>query len=379
MKKKSKLPIIRLVALLLVASLGGGFFAGRAFNDGDTIANIMQQFGLGEYAERHEPQSEVQTWDNVIEIQPGPEVTDGGYETTYIYEKVNPSVVSITVYGNQSIAALGSGTGIVMSEDGYIITNAHVVDGGTNVNVTFSDDTNANGTIVGMDVTTDLAIVKVDKDGLTPAEFGDSSALKVGERIVAIGNAGGLSSTMTQGIVSGLDRDLGEGARSLKLIQVDAAINPGNSGGPLINRKGQVVGINSSKIADVDYEGIGFSIPINEAKPILESIITHGYVTGRAVLGVSVVELNSSNGPINGLPSEGVCIMEFTPDSDLPGQGVQLRDVIIQANGVDIVTTDDLLTELDKYSPGDTFNLVIYRASTRRTFSVDVKLIESVG
>ena len=379
MKKRSKLPIVSLLALIIVLSLGSGFFAGKALYDGDEIAEIAQGLGLSSIVDKQNDAPDTSAAENMIEIQPVPENTDGGYETTYIYEKVNPSVVNITVYSNQSIAALGSGTGIVMSEDGYIITNAHVVDGGTSVNVTFSDDTDANGTIIGMDATTDLAVVKVDKSGLTPAEFGDSSALKVGERIVAIGNAGGLSSTITQGIVSGLDRDLGEGARSLKLIQVDAAINPGNSGGPLINRFGQVIGINSSKIASVDYEGIGFSIPINEAKPILESIISHGYVTGRAVLGVSVVELNSSNGPINGLPSEGVCIMEFTADSDLPRQGVQLRDVIVEANGVDIITTDDLLTELDKYSPGDTFNLVVYRATTRQTYSFDVKLIESVG
>ena len=379
MKKKSKLPIISLVALLLVASLGGGFFAGKTlYKGGSEIMNeISAELGIEFGNGREEPGTAVA--EQAIEIQPVPEVTDGGYDTTYIYEMVNPSVVNITVYSSQSIAALGSGTGIVMSDDGYIITNAHVVNGGTNVNVTFSDDTNANGVIVGMDTATDLAVVKVDMTGLKPAQFGDSSALKVGERIVAIGNAGGLSSTITQGIVSGLDRDLGDGARSLKLIQVDAAINPGNSGGPLINRVGQVVGINSSKIASVEYEGIGFSIPINEAKPIIESIISHGYVKGRAVLGVSVVELNSSNGPINGLPSEGVCIMEFTADSDLPSKGVQLRDVIVEANGKDIVTTDDLLTELDKYSPGDMFNLVIYRATTRQTYSVDVKLIESVG
>ena len=382
MKKGRKLPVIILIAVLLAASLGGGFFAGKLLYDGysEAINGIASEFGFEIGQGRDEPASQPNhTLEQAIEIQPAPEITDGGYDTTYIYEMVNPSVVNITVYNNQSIAALGSGTGIVMTEDGYIITNAHVVDGGTSVNVTFSDETDANGIIIGMDTTTDLAIVKVDRKGLTPAQFGDSSALRVGERILAIGNAGGLSSTMTQGIVSGLDRDLGEGARSLKLIQVDAAINPGNSGGPLINRMGQVVGINSSKIASVEYEGIGFSIPINEAKPILESIISHGYVTGRAVLGVSVVELNSSNGPINGLPSEGVCIMEFTADSDLPSKGVQLRDVIVEANGVDIVTTDDLLTELDKYSPGDMFNLVIYRASTRQTYSVDVRLIESVG
>lgn len=379
MKKKSKLPIISLVALLLVASLGGGFFAGKTLHEGGSniMNEISAELGIDSGSGREEP-STLAT-EQSIEILPVPEVTDGGYDTAYIYEMVNPSVVNITVYSSQSIAALGSGTGIVMSEDGYIITNAHVVNGGTNVNVTFSDDTNANGVIVGMDTATDLAVVKVDMTGLKPAQFGDSSALRVGERIVAIGNAGGLSSTITQGIVSGLDRDIGDGARSLKLIQVDAAINPGNSGGPLINRVGQVVGINSSKIASVEYEGIGFSIPINEAKPIIESIISHGYVKGRAVLGVSVVELNSSNGPINGLPSEGVCIMEFTQDSDLPSKGVQLRDVIVEANGKDIVTTDDLLTELDKYSPGDMFNLVIYRATTKQTYSVDVRLIESVG
>ncbi len=371
MKKNSKLPAIVLIVVLLGAALGGGYMLGNSMEEKGIL------FDKNNQTSETEQQEPVQG--DLVQLQPVPENKDEGYATTDIYEKVNPSVVSITVYGNQSIAALGSGTGIVMTSDGYIITNAHVVQGGTNVNVVFSDNTNVNGTIVGMDTTTDLAVVKVEKDGLVPAEFGDSSALKVGERVVAIGNAGGLSSTMTQGIVSGLDRDLGEGARSLKLIQVDAAINPGNSGGPLINRYGQVVGINSSKIADVDYEGIGFSIPINQALPIIESIVDYGYVKGRAVLGVSIVELNSVNGPINGLPSQGVCIMEFTDDSDLPHRGVQLRDVIVEANGAEIKTSDDLLEELDKFSPGDTFSLKIYRAYNNETFTVNVKLIESVG
>ncbi|MBQ7284146.1 MAG: trypsin-like peptidase domain-containing protein, partial [Oscillospiraceae bacterium] len=365
MKKKSKLPAIILVVALLAVSLGGGFAVGKTVQ-GSTFADQLAQELMDEFDITLPNSEPVQNPDGtigseIVQIQPVPETKDDGYATTDIYEKVNPSVVSITVYGSQSISALGSGTGIVMTADGYIITNAHVVEGGTSVNVVFHDDTNANGTIVGMDATTDLAVVKVDKSGLIPAEFGDSSALKVGERIVAIGNAGGLSSTITQGIVSGLDRDLGEGARSLKLIQVDAAINPGNSGGPLINRFGQVVGINSSKIADVDYEGIGFSIPINEAMPIIENIVDYGYVKGRAVLGISIVELNSTNGPINGLPSKGVCIVEFNEGCDLPSEGVQLRDVIIEANGVEIITSDDLLEQLDKFSPGDEFNLVIYR------------------
>ncbi|MEG2082787.1 MAG: PDZ domain-containing protein, partial [Oscillospiraceae bacterium] len=154
-------------------------------------------------------------------------------------------------------------------------------------------------------------------------------------------------------------------------------INPGNSGGPLINRYGQVVGINSSKIASVDFEGIGFSIPITEAMPIVESIVKYGYVTGRAVLGVSVVSLNPSNGPINGLPAQGVYIAEIQEGSDLLKKGVHERDVIVGVNEQAVNSTEELLDELEKFSPGDTINLKIYRAETDKTFAVNVELIES--
>ena len=385
MKKRKKLPVIILVVALLAGSLAGGFAVGKVMQTGSRLDfapqladKIMDELDIIP-PQREPSQNNGQLLGDLVQINPVPENKDGGYDTTDIYEKVNPSVVNITVYGNQSISALGSGTGIIMTEDGYIITNAHVVDGGTSVNVVFHDETNVSGKIIGLDTTTDLAVIKVEKRGLTPAEFGDSASLKVGERVVAIGNAGGLSSTITQGIISGLERDLGDGARSLKLIQVDAAINPGNSGGPLINRFGQVIGINSSKIASVNYEGIGFAIPISEAMPILSNIVDYGYVKGRAVLGVSIVELNSANGPVNGLPSQGVCIVEFSPQSDLPFRDIQVRDVIVEANGRKIQTSDDLLEELDKFSPGDMFNLVIYRSYDRTTFSVDVRLIESVN
>ena len=374
-KQKGRLPLIILIAAVLGLSLAGGFAVGRAMQDEHNL-DISGMIGFGTEVPNTNPDLDIS---EMITLNPVPEINDGGYETTAIYEKVNPSVVNINVYSNQSVSPISSGTGIVMTSDGYIITNAHVVDGGTSVNVIFHDGENARGTIIGADETTDLAVVKVEGSNYTAAEFGDSTQLKAGERIVAIGNAGGFSSTITQGIISGLDRDLGNGARSLKLIQVDAAINPGNSGGPLINRFGQVIGINSSKIADVDFEGIGFSIPISEAMPILEDIMRNGYVTGRAVLGVSVVELNASNGPMNGLPSRGIYIAEIQQNSDLINKGVRTRDVIVEANGVEVTTTDQLLEELDKYSPGDMFNLVIYRAETKQTFSVDVILIESVG
>ena len=264
-----------------------------------------------------------------------------------------------------------------MTDDGYIITNAHVVDGGTSVNVIFNDETQIRGTIIGADADTDIAVIKVESKNLTAAEFGDSNQLKIGERVVAIGNAGGLSGTCTQGIISGLNRDMDSGARSLALIQTSAAINPGNSGGPLTNRFGQVIGITSAKIAATDYEGIGFAIPITDALPIIQSLIENGYVTGRAVLGVQVIELNDSNGPRNGLPNRGVYIASITEGSDLISKGVRERDVIVEANGKTINTTNDLLEELENYSPGDTMNLGIYRPETKETYFVDVLLIES--
>ena len=317
--------------------------------------------------------------DNVpqIEMKPAPDNLDDGYDTVSIYEKVIPSVVCINVYGGDPLLADASGTGIIMTEDGYIITNAHVIEGGTSVNVVLNDGRQLRGVIVGADSRTDLAVIKISASGLACAEFGDSSSLKIGERAVVIGNAGGLSGSCTTGIISGLDRNMDSSRRSLSLIQTSRAINPGNSGGPLLNRWGQVVGITSSKIASVDYEGIGFAIPISSAIPIIEDIIQNGYVTGRAALGISVVELNTSNGPESGLPSYGSCIAAINPGSNMARAGVRERDVIIEANGRKVVTNDDLLEELEKFAPGDVINLGIFRPETEETFYVNVLLIEA--
>ncbi len=365
-KKQSKAPLILLMLLCLGISLGVGMIIGKSV----VINNPV--------IDKFIPQANHRTSDSpVVELHPIPETNDSGYDTTEIFEKVNPSVVSINVYAGTSVSPVSSGTGIVMTEDGYIITNAHVVDGGSSVNVIFNDDRQVRGTIVGADSDTDIAVIKVEATGLNAAEFGDSDGLKIGERAVAIGNAGGLSGTCTQGIISGLNRDMSDSARSLALIQTSAAINPGNSGGPLVNRFGQVIGITSAKIAATDYEGIGFAIPITNALPIIESLINNGYVTGRAVLGVQVIELNDTNGPRNGLPNRGVYIASFTEGSDLPAKGVRERDVIIEADGHEIDTTSDLLELLEEYAPGDTMNLGIYRPESNETYHVDIKLIEA--
>ncbi|MEG1862154.1 MAG: trypsin-like peptidase domain-containing protein [Oscillospiraceae bacterium] len=368
--KKRRWPIAALMLGVVCISLFGGIYLGKYYTDSRLLNSVKGYFNIN-------PSNTSKDSEAIIELKPIPEVGDTGYGTTEIYDKVNPSVVNINVYAGNSVSPMSKGTGIIMNKDGYIITNAHVVSGGNSVNVIFYDGTQARGTIVGADVETDLAVIKVEKSGLSPAEFGDSNLVKIGERAIVIGNAGGLSSTLTQGVVSGLDRDLDRGSRSLKLIQIDAAINPGNSGGPLVNRYGQVIGITSSKIASLDYEGIGFAIPITGALPVIESIIKYGYVTGRAVLGVQIIELNDSNGPANGLPDKGAYIASINEGSDLIKKGVRERDVIIEANGVEIKNTDILLTELEKYSPGDIFNMKIYRADTDQTFSVDVILSES--
>ncbi len=378
MKKRG----IGLLVALMVAFLFLGFAAGRYFGNNravfSTFRNIIS--GVQESKSETSTESEETPQNDVPEVellpQPEPRNQDGLY-TTEIFEKVNPSTVCINVYSGRYIQPVATGTGIIMTSDGYIITNAHVVSGASSLNIVLSDETSLKGRIVGYDTDTDLAVVKVDATNLPRAEFGDSTTLKVGEKVVAIGNAGGLSGSCTEGIVSGLNRDVDENSRSLKLIQTSAAINPGNSGGPLVNRFGQVIGITSSKIASVDYEGIGFAIPITDAMTIINSLIENGYVTGRAVLGVSVVELNSSNGPRNGLPSQGSYIAEIQVESDLGNKGVREGDVIIEANGVEITSNDALIEQLTHFSPGDIMNIVVYRPETDETFSVDVVLIES--
>ncbi len=372
--------LTKIVAFLLIAviPLSSGYMAGKTTNANNPVAVYIQNlFGIENETTSPNVNNPILNGESIIEMHPIPEITDDGYSAQTIYQNVTPSIVQITVYADSQISPIGSGTGIVLSNDGYIVTNAHVLEGGSSVNVEFLDGDQIRGSIVGADTDTDLAVIQVAKADLHPAEFGDSESVVVGDRAIVIGNPGGLAYTLTQGVISGLDRDINDGTRSLDLIQVDAAINPGNSGGPLYNRFGQVVGITSSKIADVDFEGIGFAIPISEAAPIIDSLIAHGYVAGRAVLGVSIYELNDTNGPPNGLPNAGVYIASIEPDSDLLNKGVRERDVITHANGVEIKTTDDLLNQLEAAAPGDLFNIEIYRVETDQTFSVDVVLSEA--
>ena len=312
-----------------------------------------------------------------------PETADGGLTTAEIAQRVSPSVVSIHIYEQDSLSPSAKGSGVVLTQDGYIITNAHVVEGASGINVLFEDGTEMNARVIGVDEKTDLAVIKVAGEGLVPAEFGDSSAIAVGERAVAIGNAAGqFDGTVTQGVISGLDREvtvtLGGRDVTMSLIQTDAAINPGNSGGALVNRFGQVVGINSARMNSAFFEGICFAIPTRTVQPVVENLIAYGFVRDRGVLGVTVIALTSVNGPPNGLPAQGLYISELAPGSDLVRSDVTVGDIILEADGKVMKTTADLTAVVQGHKLGETVHLKVQKYGSGSIIEVDAVLVESL-
>ena len=312
-----------------------------------------------------------------------PETADGGLTTAEISQRVAPSVVSVHIYEQDSLAPSSMGSGVVLTQDGYIITNAHVVEGASGINVLFADGTEMDARIIGVDEKTDLAVIKVAGEGLVPAEFGDSGALAVGERAVAIGNAAGqFDGTVTQGVISGLDREVtvtvGGRDVTMSLIQTDAAINPGNSGGALVNRFGQVVGINSARMNSAFFEGICFAIPTRTAQPVVENLIAYGYVRDRGVLGVTVIALTGVNGPPNGLPAQGLYISEIAANSDLVRSDVTVGDIILEADGQVMETAADLSAVVQSHKLGETVHLKVQKYGSGSVIEVDAALVESL-
>lgn len=308
-----------------------------------------------------------------------------------IAAKLTPSVVCIQNYqvtqnygfmqtdtSDSSVSPASEGSGIIMSEDGYIITNAHVVEGATSLKVMTSDGETYEAQLVGSDTVTDLAVVKIDATGLTAAEFGSSEDLRVADKVMAIGNPGGheLSSSVTIGYVSALNRAIANSTTgyTMEYIQTDAAINPGNSGGALINEYGQVVGINSAKISATGYEGLGFAIPIDTAQPIISDLIQYGYVKDRAVLGISGQFIDSMTGRFYGLP-QGEYVAQLN-SSEAQASGLQVGDVITAIDGQQLDSESTLRSAILSKKPGDTVTLQVYRSSTQQSATVELKLSE---
>ena len=312
--------------------------------------------------------------------------SDGKLSDKEIIKKVSPAVVGIECYAfGNSFTPSSSGSGIIMTADGYIVTNAHVVEDAAGITVVLENGDAYAAELIGADSDTDLAVLKIEASNLTYAEFGNSDELERGDRVIAIGNPGGtvLAGSTTGGMVSGLNRNINSSSPySTSYIQVDAAINPGNSGGALVNEYGQVVGINSAKIAETDYEGIGFAIPINEALPIIQELMQYGHVTGRAALGIQGYMINEAVAAMRRMPV-GFGIEAVDPSSDLASKNVVAGDIITYINDKQVTSYDVLANELAEFKPGDTVKLTIYRSSSSggagRSFEVNVVLIESAG
>lgn len=291
-----------------------------------------------------------------------------------IYKKVIPSVVSIM---SVSSSTTSTGTGIIMSADGYIITNYHVISGAETVTVLLESGDEYEATQVGGDETSDLAVLKIEAEDLTPAEFGSSDTVEVGDSVVAIGDPLGiqLRGTMTDGIICGLKRDVQVGDRTMTLLQTDAALNSGNSGGPLVNMAGQVIGINTMKISSyyTTVEGIGFAIPISTAKPIVDELLEKGYVSGRPAFGFTVEALSAQLRIFYNLPGT-LCIKQVVEGSDAYEQGIEAGDIITAIDGTKVSTMDEFNTIKNQFAAGDTVTLTIYHKGVE--LDVDVMLMD---
>ena len=309
--------------------------------------------------------------------------TGGKLSATEVYKMTSPSVVGIVQYQySYSFEPAGSGSGIILSDDGYIVTNAHVIDGAETVKVVLYNEEEYEAKIIGADTRTDIAVLKIEADNLVEAEFGDSSQVEIGETVYALGNPGGLSlqSSFTDGMISGLNRVIttDDSIYSMTVLQTSAAINPGNSGGALINEYGQVVGITSAKIVSTDYEGIGFAIPTEIAKPIIEEIISNGYVSGRARLGITGTTIDSVTAKYYDVP-EGVQIITIEQDGCLYGTEAKVGDIITAFDGKDITKMEDLQGLLAEASPGDVVELTLYRYSATGNNDITLKITVTLG
>lgn len=289
---------------------------------------------------------------------------EGGLSLQAIYEKAIDSVVSISCVFD---GGTSTGTGVVMSSDGFLVTNCHVVADARQIQVLFTDGKTLSAQIVGEDEISDLAVLKVSATGLAAAEFGDSAALRVGDAVAAIGDPLGieLRGSLTNGIISAINRDISTAGRSMTLIQTNAALNSGNSGGPLLNCYGQVIGINTLKIGDymsaAGVEGLGFAIPSSTVKEVVEQLLERGYVSGRPTLGISVETVSVFQQIYARLP-KGAYITSVEPGSDAADKGLVPGDILLSVNGDRISDADTLKSLLYACQPGDALKIVFYRS-----------------
>ena len=361
------------VALVLAAAMGfAGGFVGAKYGGGSKV--VIQQVERPASSD-----SSTDSTGNSISATSGT-----GLSTAQVAELVSPSVVVITTeqvvysqwswYGQSQVES-GAGSGVIISSDGYILTCAHVVDGASNITVTINDK-DYTATLVGEDTTSDIAVIKIDANGLTPATVGDSDSLKVGQNVMAVGNPlGELGGTVTGGMISALNRSVTiQGTNStntMSLIQMDASVSPGNSGGGLFNMNGELVGIVNAKSSSSDAEGLGFAIPINDAIKVAQELLENGYVTGRPYLGITYLAVTDAQTAQQlGVNAYGVYIVDVTKGGPADQAGLKAGDRIVSVDGSEIAAKDDLGTLMQKHAAGDTLAITVARDGQMQTVNV---------
>ena len=355
------------VALVLAAAMGfaGGFVGARVGNAGNKV--VIQQ------VERTDSSA-----------ASGTAVASGGMTTSQVSEMVSPSVVVITTeqvvysqwswYGQNQVES-GAGSGVIISSDGYILTCAHVVSGASQITVTIGD-TDYTATVVGEDDTSDVAVLKIDATGLTPATVGDSDSLSVGDSVLAVGNPlGELGGTVTSGIVSALNRSVTiqgtSSTNTMSLIQMDASVSPGNSGGGLFNMNGELIGLVNAKSSSSDAEGLGFAIPINDAIQVAQDLLENGYVSGRPYMGITYIAVTDAQTAAQfNVNAYGVYVVDVVQGGPADKAGLKVGDRIVSIDGTEIAQKDDLGTLMQQHTAGDTLSITVARDGQMQTVSL---------
>ena len=362
------------VALVLAAAMGfAGGFVGAKFGGSGKV--VIQQVA---------PSSTADSASGSDSSITAASSSGSSLTTEQVADLVSPSVVVITTeqvvysqwswYGQNQVES-GAGSGVIISSDGYILTCAHVVDGASNITVTINDK-DYTATLVGEDITSDIAVIKIDANGLTPATVGDSDSLKVGQNVMAVGNPlGELGGTVTGGMISALNRSVtiqgSSSVNTMSLIQMDASVSPGNSGGGLFNMNGELVGIVNAKSSSSDAEGLGFAIPINDAIKVAQELLENGYVTGRPYLGITYLAVTDAQTASQlGVNAYGVYVVEVVKGGPAEKAGLQAGDRIVSVDGTEIASKDDLGTLMQKHAAGDTLSITIARDGQMQTVNV---------
>ena len=362
------------VALVLAAAMGfAGGFVGAKFGGSGKV--VIQQVAPSSTADSASGS------DNSITAASS---SGSSLTTEQVADLVSPSVVVITTeqvvysqwswYGQNQVES-GAGSGVIISSDGYILTCAHVVDGASTITVTIGDK-DYTATLVGEDTTSDIAVIKIDADGLTPATVGNSDSLKVGQSVMAVGNPlGELGGTVTGGMISALNRSVtiqgSSSVNTMSLIQMDASVSPGNSGGGLFNMNGELVGIVNAKSSSSDAEGLGFAIPINDAIKVAQELLENGYVTGRPYLGITYLAVTDAQTASQlGVNAYSVYVVEVVKGGPAEKAGLQAGDRIVSVDGTEIASKDDLGTLMQKHAAGDTLSITIARDGQMQTVNV---------